>query len=152
MAYWRYSVGLSALETFLVVAAITSCHIVFWFWLSKKILNFSEKWHNNQDISGKNLFKKLLIKFACWIAERHRAYEKHKDKKFVKRLTTLGCLGLYFFGIIPSLAVFFVGISMQKLFVKSPYGLWCLWLGVMTRIALGAFAGLRLAELLIKLI
>jgi uncharacterized membrane protein len=132
------------------VAAITSCDIIFWFWLSEKILKLSEKWQNNQSISGNNVFEKLLIKFGRWLAELHRSYAKHQDKKFVKRLRALGCLGLYCFGIIPSLTAFFIGISIQKLFIQSRYGLWCLWLGVMTRIAVSTFVGLKLAEFLIK--
>lgn len=70
----------------------------------------------------------------------------------VKRLNTWGLPGIYLYGFIPCFAFFLIGLSIQKLSVQSRLGPWCLWLGVMTRVGVSVFAGLKLVDFLIKLI
>ncbi len=129
IACWRYSVGLSLGTTFIVVSIIASCDIIFWFWISDKV------------IKGKS-------RFARFIAKKRNAYKKHE--KLVKRLRMWGPLGLYFWAILPSFFCFLIGLSVQKLYIQTRLGYLCLWLGAMTQLTIRVFIGFKVLESLIK--
>ncbi len=152
IAYWRYSVGLSVFQTFIAEIIFNTLSILCWFWLFGKTLAITEKWQKGKNIPRAKKMRKILLKLARWITKKRKIYERHQNKKIVKRLKALGHFGVYLCGIIPSFTFFVIGLSIQEVFVQSRYGRLCLWLGTMTRVTIGVFVGSGLINLLIKLI
>ncbi len=128
------------------MAVIISCDIIFWFWFSEKILIRLKKYQEDKRFLRKKIPKKILSKFTRLIDKKHNSYKEHKNKEIPQKLKTWGPIGLYFWALIPSLTFFLVGLAIQKLFIKARLGYWCLWLGVMTRIALSVFGLFSLIE------
>lgn len=150
IACLRYVAKLSPVQTFLLMAMFGSCIFIFWASFYEKILALAENWQKDKYAQNKKGLKKLLLKLARWVVRKRNYLEKHKNKKIVKKIYTWKHLGLYICGLTPGL--FHPGLCAQKIFIQSQYGLWCIWLGGITRLAINVFAGLKLIEFLIKLI
>lgn len=163
IASLRYVWGLSPLLTFIAQTTITSLAL-FFFWanLYEKILTWAENRRTDeyaQSIQTKKGLKKILSKIQLNIAcskiarniIKRRSYEhcgKRKSKK-VERIRALGIFGLYFGGLLPG--GFHPALYLQKTFFRYRLGLWFIWLGSVTRIAIVVFTGLKLIEYLAKL-
>lgn len=132
------------------MCAMESCTLIFWLWLYEKIILTMENWQKGKNIRGTKRLKKLLLKFARWITGKRKYHERYKNKKIVKKIRAWGHFGLYVCGLLP----FFmhIGLSTQKIFIRSKIGPLFMWLGALTRVSLFIFTGLRLIDFLISLI
>lgn len=161
IANLRYVWGLSPLQTFIAQSIIAFCAL-FFFWsnLYEKTLTWAETRRADEyakSIQTKKGFKKMLSKIQLNIAcskiaraiIKRRSYEHSGKSKKIEKIRAFGYLGLYAGGLLPF--CFHPALYVQKVFFHYRFGLWFIWLGSVTRIAIVVFTGLKLIEYLRKL-